>query len=476
MTGRLVVSGLTVSAGGTVLVTDADFTVAPHAPVTLLGESGSGKSLAMHAIMGSLPPGLAASGSVRLDEAELLALPPAERRALWGRAISLLPQEPWLALDPTMRVADQVAGGHALVRHEQREAAGARADGDLAAVGLSTAGPLYPFQMSGGMCQRAAIAILHGAPDGLILADEPTKGLDAGLRADAAARLREEVARGRLLLTITHDIALARAIGGTVAVMQDGRIVEQGEAATVLDSPRHPFTRALVAADPAHWPQRRTSATAHAPVLEARGLTRTVGGRTLFAGLDLAVRPGEIVAVTGRSGSGKTMLGNVLLGLVRPDAGSVTRAPGAKPHQFQKIYQDPPASFVPHEPLARGFADLLARHRLAPAALDAMLDRVTIDRRLLARHPCEVSGGELQRLAIARALLLDPLFLFADEATSRLDLTRQAQVVDLLASLAAERGTALLFVTHDAVLAERVADRILDLEALPPASAGSRRS
>lgn len=469
MSAALQVIGLTIRAGDTRLVSDASFTVRPHQPLTLLGESGSGKSLAMHAIMGSLPEGLVASGRILLGDSDLLALPADARRALWGRSISLLPQEPWLALDPTMPVRDQVAEGHMLVRHMAGKDAAARAGEDLATVDLAPAAGLYPFQMSGGMCQRAAIAILHGAQSALFLADEPTKGLDTHLRDSSSARLRAEVDQGRLLLTITHDIAVARAIGGTVAVMQDGRIIEHGPVADVLERPTQPFTRALIRAEPLHWPKRPSSRRAGEPVISARGLTRRIGERTLFRDLSLDVHPGEVAVVTGRSGSGKTMLGNILLGLVRPDGGTVRRMAGARRHQFQKIYQDPPASFAPHEPLHRGLSDLVARHCLRPGLLDELLERLAIDRSLLARLPGEISGGELQRLAIARSLLLDPVFLFADEATSRLDLMRQQEVIHLLTDLAAERQMALLIVTHDPELAAKLADQHLDLEQLPTA-------
>lgn len=466
MTMRLTVTDLTIMAGDVRLVTGASFTIAPYEALTLLGESGSGKSLIMHAIMGSLPHGITASGSIRLGDRDLMTLPPRDRRALWGRVLSLLPQEPWLALDPTMTVQNQVAEGHRLVRARSGDDALAAAGHDLAAVGLAQAAALYPFQMSGGMCQRAAIAILHGARSDLILADEPTKGLDTHLRNSSVARLRAEADDGRLLLTITHDIAVARTIGGTVAVMRDGRIVEQGPADTVLERPAHAFTRALIDAEPSRWPKRASTLRPDEPVIAAHGLTRRIGDRSLFEDLDIAVRPGEIVAVTGRSGSGKTMLGNILLGLVTPDGGTVTRRAGARAHQFQKIYQDPPASFAPHEPLRRGLADLIARHRLDPRKLDGLLERLAIDPSMLVRLPGEVSGGELQRLAIARALMLDPVFLFADEATSRLDLLRQQEVMGLLADLAAERGTGLLLVSHDPDLAATIADRRIDLDLL----------
>ena len=458
------VANLSIVGAGKTLVSGVDLTVDVGQPLTLVGESGSGKSLVLHAIMGSLPAGLSAHGSLRLDERDLLALAPSELRALWGREISLLPQEPWLALDPTMRIGNQVAEAHRLVRGLGTEETRQRVEADLSAVGLADARQRYPFEMSGGMCQRAAIAILHGASSALLLADEPTKGLDSALRDSTAARLRDEVERGRLVLTITHDIAVARAIGGTVAVMKDGAIVESGPAAQVLRSPSHAYTRELLQAEPEAWPQRERKPTpATEPVLSAEALSVGIGQRTLFSGLNLSLMPGEVVSVVGPSGVGKTMLGNILLGLMPARGGRVLRTKSARKSQFQKIYQDPPSSFPPHEILGQGFDDLMRLHRVEQNRLDGSLAALRIDRRLLQRRAGEVSGGELQRLAIARALLLDPVFLFADEVTSRLDLITQREVMEELLQVSRKNRTALLIVTHDRAMASRISDRIVDL-------------
>lgn len=443
------------------IVHGVSLAAAPGAALTLIGETGSGKSLVAAAVMGTLPATLSAGGRVRFEGTELLALDARARRALWGRRIALLPQEPWLALDPTMPAAPQVAEVFALVRGEAPAAARGAARRVLAALGLGAAARRYPFQLSGGMAQRVAIAATQAAGASLLLVDEPTKGLDGALRDALAATLRAR-AREATVLIITHDITLARMIRGTIAVMLEGRIVEQGPAAEVLDAPRHPYTRRLIDADPARWPRPVPAPQEAAVMVEGRGLARGFGARRLFSDLDIAVRAGEIVAVSGPSGCGKTTLGNVLLGLLRPDTGTVRRADAAAT-RFQKLYQDPPAAFAPHATLRTAMADLARRHGIAWERITPLLARLNLAPALLDRLPAEVSGGELQRFALARVLLLDPIFLFADEATSRLDPITQQEVMTLLRTEVTEHGLAMLMVTHDTQLAEAMAARQVKL-------------
>lgn len=465
MTGHLVIEDLAVAApDGTPLVGGVTLSAAPGRLLTLLGETGSGKSLVVQAAMGVLPAGLSAAGRITLDGVALPAGP--ARRSLWGRRLAMLPQEPWLALDLTMRALGQVAEVYRLVRGLSPPAAEAEARARLAELGLAEAARHYPFQLSGGMAQRLALAVLRAADAPVLLADEPTKGLDAPRRDEVAARLREEADRGRTLITVTHDIAVARAIGGTLAVMLEGQVVEQGPADAVLTRPTADYTRRLLAADPTVWPLRGAATTPPAgqPVVEGTSLVRGFGDRPVLRGADLAVRRGEVVAVLGPSGCGKTTLGDLLLGLLRPEAGQVRRAPGIAPWRFQKLYQDPPSAFVPHQTMRRALSDLGGRHGLAWPVFEALLSQLRLAPALLDRRPNEISGGELQRFALVRALALDPVFLFADEPTSRLDLITQQEVALLLRSLAKEHGLGLLLVTHDRALAERLADRVLALE------------
>lgn len=452
-----------VSDGGRVLAQCEALSVAAGEALVIVGETGSGKSLLALAMMGSLPDGLALQGSVRFAGDEI-AQDPVRARALWGRRLALVPQEPWLALDPTMTAFAQVDEVHRLVRGLPRDVARTQTQGALGALGLDADERRYPFALSGGMCQRVALAMTRAASAELLIADEPTKGLDVALRDEVVALLRGEQARGAALVVITHDLAVARGLGGCIAVMLDSVVVEQGETATVLADPRHDYTRRLIAADPERW-----APMPHVPlgdaVVSGHGLSKRFADQVLFSGLDVALRGGESVAVTGASGTGKTTLGNVLLGLAPIQAGRVERGNGLAALRFQKLYQDPAAAFAPHQTMRCALRDVVRRHGLAWTAVEMLLDRLRLAPGLLDRRPDQISGGELQRFALARVLLVDPVFLFADEPTSRLDPITQQEVMALLVALVRERGMAMLLVTHDRALATRCSTRQIDLRA-----------
>ncbi|MDI7864215.1 ATP-binding cassette domain-containing protein [Rhizobiaceae bacterium n13] len=463
MMNDLAVHDLSIHAADGPIVSNVSLSLGRGRPLTLLGESGSGKSLVAQAIMGNLPARVHATGSVVFKGVDLLAEAAGERRQRWGRSIGLLPQEPWLALDPTMRVGSQVGEVHRYVKGKAASDSLAATRQNLAEVSLSAAEALYPFQISGGMGQRAAIAMAHAAGAELLIADEPTKGLDAALRDSVTARLRQEVEAGRLLLTITHDVVVARALGGTIGVMLDGRLVEYGPAEKLLAEPQHAYTKALLAAEPSQW-GRKTRATPGKTVVTAQGLEKRYGDRVLFSGFDIEVAAGEIVSIVGPSGCGKTTIGNILLGLTKPDAGAVVTDAELSPLRFQKLYQDPPAAFAPHQTIRKGLKDLARLHGKDWSGIEASCRRLRLQDVLLDRLPGQVSGGELQRFALLRALLLDPAFLFADEATSRLDPVSQQDVVTFLLELVEETGLAVLLVTHDRDLVEKVSTRLIELE------------
>jgi peptide/nickel transport system ATP-binding protein len=460
------------------LVQETSLQIPVGASFTLLGESGSGKSLLTQAIMGNLPAGLTCSGQVQIGAHQSAAVAQHERHALWGRQIGFLPQEPWQALDPTMRVQRQIAETYALVSHPAtnrqnetlraaRRQAHALAQQALQSLDLQSAGDKYPHMISGGMAQRVAFLATHAAGAPLLIVDEPTKGLDSDRRAAVLQLLRKALQDQLSLLVITHDVWLAQALGGQIGVMLDGRLVEQGSATEVLSHPRHAYTRRLLAADPANWtphqPVDVAQAKTGAVIVRLHDVGKRFGAQTLLRGLSMEVRRGEFIAVTGPSGSGKTSLGNLMLGLLKPDQGSVERAADLPAIALQKIYQDPGTAFVPGITLRRSLRDLVQLHRLDWAELERLLARLHLQPALLERTPAQVSGGELQRFALARVLMLKPQFIFADEPTSRLDPITQQETLELLKEHAQEHACAVLLVTHDVLIARHFAERKLEL-------------
>lgn len=462
------IKGLQVDDGQQTLLQALDLTLHPGTALTLIGESGSGKSLLAHALMGTLPAPLRGRGEMVSGGRHHSLADTHRLRTLWGRELAMLPQEPVLALDPTMGLLAQVEEGWLPGGEEARS----RAHAALERLGLAGRERHLPHQLSGGMAQRAAFAAATLGQARLLIADEPTKGLDSRAAARLQTLLQGYLAEGRHLLTITHDLSLARALGGWVLVVKGGEIVEQGPAERVLHDPSHAYTRALLAAEPSAWPE-----VVHPPtgdwLLRGEGLTMGYGEQTLFAGLDVSLAQGERLAIMAPSGAGKSTLGNLLLGLQRPLRGEVLRREGIAPHRWQKLYQDPVQAFAGRVPLATQFDDLLRLHRLPRQPLTDYLARLGLDERLLARLPSQVSGGELQRLSLIRALLLRPVLLFADEPTSRLDPLSQQQTIACLLGELGEIGCALLLVTHDEALAGKVAGRCLRLGEPHPAPAAA---
>jgi peptide/nickel transport system ATP-binding protein len=449
---------LRVRAGGTPLVEADRIALEPGRPLCLVGETGAGKSLLLQALMGTLPDGLELEGSVRIDGRELDAV---ARGALWGRRLALLPQEPLRALDPLMQSRAQIEEVHRWVRGLDPGAARNAAERDLETVGLADAAGKLPGQLSGGMAQRVAFCAATAGGATILLADEPTKGLDPA-RRDAVIELLAEHAERACLLVVTHDLELPRSLGGELAVVRDGRIVEHGAAEQVLRAPTHAYSRALVEADRA--PRVRSAPLPPGtPVVTAEDLVLARGGRTLLRDLSLAVAPGELVGLAGPSGIGKSTFGDALLRLLPPERGNIRWAPRLDGLRFQKLYQDPPAAFAPEVPLGRLLDELLRRHGLERARLEALLDAFGLAPALLERPATAVSGGELQRIALARVLLLEPAFVFADEPVSRLDVLTGQRVLELLAREARRRACGVLIVGHDRSALERVCDRVLAL-------------
>ncbi len=492
MTPVLQLRDLSVSLGGQPRLQALDLALQAGEVLGLVGESGSGKSLTALAIAGLLPAAARVQGQVLLNGENLLALPEAAMDARRGAALGLVFQEPMNALNPLMTLGRQVAEALSLHagphRPLSRRAAAAQAEAALARVGLAGLAGRHPHELSGGQRQRGVIAIAMALRPGLLIADEPTTALDVRSQAQVLGLLRELVReQGSSLLLISHDLPLVAGVADRIAVMHQGRLVEQGPALALLRAPAQPETAALIAASTL-TPRSPAAAPAAAPLLAADGLVREVrqrGGwlsrpaaRRLLDGVSLQVGPGERVGLVGESGSGKSTLLRALLALEPLQGGTVTlqgrRFTGAERalrRQLQIVFQDPAGSLDPRwrawqlvaEPLALLDAPPPAAAQRARA--EAWLDRVGLGAGVAERYPHQFSGGQRQRLAIARAMILEPALLVLDEAVSALDVSVRAQVLALIDQLCRERGTALLFVTHDLGVVRAATDRLYVMQA-----------
>lgn len=454
---------------GAALVSNVSLSIPRGGVLTLIGETGSGKSLIAQAVFGLLPAGLHVSGTVQIGAGDPISVGDNSRLvALWREQIMLIPQEPSLALDPTMKVRRQMA----LAGMADDAITPALKSLDLP----EQTGAAYPFALSGGMAQRVLVASALGVGAPIIVADEPTKGLDTDRVAQAVAALRQLSTAGRSLLVITHDRRVAEELPGDLAIIREGRIVERGVGAAVLSAPVTDYARDWLAADPRHWPRCHRCCDMSSLALSAHGLSfGWPGQEPLFRDLDLHLPKGGVLAITGPSGCGKTTLGDVLLGLRRPTAGSVEWAGVdiiATPRtitplrqRYQKLHQDPAAAFMPGMLLERQFRNLEQVKPSLDVARDLppLMERLKLGHSLLGRLPNEVSGGEAQRLAIARLLLLEPSAIIADEPTSRLDPVVQRETMLLLRECVDERGLSLILISHDQRLVEAVSDECLRL-------------
>jgi peptide/nickel transport system ATP-binding protein len=485
------VEGLTVAlpAGGDRphAVEGIDLTVESGEIVCVVGESGSGKSITANAVMGLLPKTLPRkAGRIWLGETELTAQSPEQLRALRGSRMAMIFQEPMTALNPLMRVGDQIA--EALAVHGEKRRARDRVPELLAAVNLPDPAAIaraHPFRLSGGQRQRVMIAMALALEPALLIADEPTTALDVTTQMQILRLVREIQSRkGMGVMFITHDFGVVAEIADRVAVMQRGRIVEQGAAAEVLNYPRHDYTKALIAAVPHGAPAETRAPIATEPVLEARGLAKTYtrggwwGARALVKAVhdaDFTLRRGETLGLVGESGSGKSTLARCVVDLVHPEAGQMlfhgqdlrplsraARKPFRK--RIQMVFQDPYASLNPRRRVGEIIAEGPITHgegreRALDRARD-LLRLVKLDEGAMDRFPHEFSGGQRQRIGIARALAMEPELLIADEPVSALDVSVQAQVLALLAEIRARLGLTMLFITHDLRVAAQVCDRI----------------
>ncbi|MGQ9866386.1 MAG: dipeptide ABC transporter ATP-binding protein [Pseudanabaenaceae cyanobacterium] len=505
----LQVEQLTIAFDGTPAVAELNLTVAAGESVAVVGESGSGKSATLLAIAGLLPPTAQVTGRLLWEGQDLQTLSPAARRTYRGRDIAMIFQEPLTALNPLFRCGYQVAEGLMVRQKLSPRQARAAAIALLREVQLSAPERVfaaYPHQLSGGQRQRVMVAMALAGNPRLLLADEPTTALDVTVQAALLDLLRQlQRERDMALIFVTHDLGVAGRIAERVVVMNRGQVVETGPTSQLLTAPSHPYTRGLVACRPplTHRParlpvvadflqesppppppeiteeeaaQRLAGLMAQSPLLELDKVYVQYGRSPMvLRGVDLAIYPGETLGLVGESGCGKTTLLKAVLGLV-PLAGGTLRWDGmdiAKGDRRQRqrfrrevqvIFQDPFGSLDPRLTVGASLAEPLIVHGMAPKArrerIAYLLQRVGLEPAAANRFPHEFSGGQRQRIGIARALALQPRLILADEPVSALDVSVQAQVLNLLKELQAELGLTLLFVSHDLAVVQFVSDRV----------------
>jgi len=491
----LAIDGLTVRFGRSApAIERADLEIRAGEVHGLVGESGSGKTMLARAVLRLLPPGAAVSaGSIRFQGQELTTLPDAAMRKLRGPRIGMVFQEPMMSLNPALRIGAQMAeamrlhttlGGDEIRRRSLEMLERVRMPDPERCLAS------YPHEFSGGMRQRIMLASVLMLRPALLLADEPTTALDVLIQQEVIEIMLEIVRDfGTAVLLITHDLGLVARYAGRMTVMRKGTIVETGEVERIMSAPREPYTRSLIAALPGR--RAGTGGTIGGnPLVSVRNLSVsfTKPARlpwrkpTRFKALDdisFDVMRNETLAVVGESGSGKTTLGRALLklgpaveGRILLDGQDIAGVRGDEERRMRRrmqvVFQDPYASLDPRQTIGRIVAEGL-RHVPGVGRAErrekvaAALSEVGIDPAWSDRYPHELSGGQRQRVGIARAIVTEPELVIADEAVSALDLTVQAQVLDLLQRLKGRIGFSCLFITHDLGVVEQVADRILVL-------------
>ena len=471
-------------------VHDITLSIAAGQTLCVVGESGSGKSVMATTVMGLLPRELRATqGSIRLQGESLLDASAQRLRALRGQTMGMVFQEPMTALNPVMNCGDQI--DELLKTHTDWPAAQRQAEILRVLERVKLPDPQrmvrsFPHQLSGGQRQRIVIAMAVILKPALLICDEPTTALDVTTQKEVLSLVNElQREQGMAVLFITHDMGVVAEIADQVLVMNQGLAVEYGACDDVLQRPQADYTRMLLGAVPSMTPPPARPAAHGAVMLRGELVQKTYGsrdwlGRTRLTqalqGATLQVRAGETVGVVGESGSGKSTLARCLIRLIDPTAGivqwgdhDVATLPEARLRplrsQVQVVFQDPNRSLNPRrrvgDSLIEGAVNFGATLDAARTLAADLMDKVRLPREGLLRYPSQFSGGQRQRLAIARALACKPRVLVADEAVSALDVSVQAQILQLLRDIQAELGLGLLFITHDLRVAAQLCDRVI---------------
>ncbi|MBD1551372.1 ABC transporter ATP-binding protein [Pseudomonas typographi] len=480
------------TAEGRPILHGVSFHIQPGETLCLVGESGSGKSVASLATLGLLPKGAlqVEGGTITFAGEALLGASARRLKALRGNRVAMIFQEPMTALNPVLSVGRQI--DEVLCCHTRLDAAERRAKtlDALAQVHLPDIQRIYgayPHQLSGGQRQRIMIAMALVLEPTLLIADEPTTALDVTTQQQILTLIRELQQRhGTAVLFITHDMGVVADIADRVCVMHQGQVVEQGAAAQVLGQPRQAYTRQLLAAVPALAPRAPRAAGSAQVVLDVvelsmvypgpRRLLRRSPGTCAADQVSFNLTRGRTLGIVGESGSGKSTVARCLMRLLTPSAGAVRvtgkdiselSAAGLKPHRkrIQMIFQDPNRSLNPRRSIAQSLIEGPMNYGIdraeALTRAQRLLELVGLPADALGRYPHQFSGGQRQRIAIARALAMEPDVIVADEAVSALDVSVQAQVLELLDGLQQRLGVAIVFITHDLRVAAQLCDEVL---------------
>ncbi|WP_159587746.1 ABC transporter ATP-binding protein [Chelativorans xinjiangense] len=470
-------------------VEGVSLSIAAREILCLVGESGSGKSITSFAVMGLLSKELVpVGGEILFQREDLLRASPERLRQLRGSRMSMIFQEPMTALNPVMtagRQIEEVLTTHTDMSRDQRTR---RVLEVIRAVSLpdpELIRRLYPHQLSGGQRQRVMIAAALALEPKLLIADEPTTALDVTTQAQILRILKEiQGSHDTAILFITHDIGVVAEIADRVVVMQSGRVVEQGDAGRVLDAPEHPYTKMLISSVPSLTPGTRAEAPVKPVALSVEGLSKIYRGTSFFGSkrevraiddVGFTVRGGRVLGVVGESGSGKTSVARCVMRLIDCDGGRIrldgvdlAAASKRRLHDARKdvqmVFQDPYRSLNPRrtvgQSIIEGPMNFGVPKREAWERARRLMTLVSLDPDALSRYPHQFSGGQRQRICIARALAMEPRLLVADEIVSALDVTVQAQVLELLNGIREKFDLAILFITHDLRVAAKVCDEV----------------
>lgn len=458
----------------------------------MIGESGSGKSVTSNAIMGLLAPSIhIETGSIKLRGTELVGQSEGKFRDIRGRIVSMVFQDPLSSLNPLMTIGDQIRevfDSHNVLAPGERQARVVQLLEEVGIPDPERTQHQYPFRLSGGQRQRVMIAMALALDPDVLIADEPTTALDVTTQAQILRLIREVQKRKNIgVIFVTHDVGVVAETATHVIVLEKGQQVEQGTPDDVLNRPAHPYTQRLIASVPRLRTDQEPTSEAPVPILVARNVSKTfsVAATSLFAkkrvhqavnAVSFELGRGETLGVVGESGSGKSTLGRLVMKLIEADSGEIifdgqdVRALSEKEFRplrsrIQMVFQDPHSSLNPRHtigtsltvgPMAHGMSEATANEKAR-----ALLDRVGLQPSSFDRYPHEFSGGQRQRVGIARALMFDPKVIIADEAVSALDVSIQAQVLELLGSIKKEKNLSLIFITHDLLVASQICDRIL---------------